>query len=217
MKTNWDKIAEEYAQRGMMNGEKNLGYLEILKLLGDINEKTILDFGCGAGKFSRKLVKQGAKVIATDPTERMIELAIKENTVNIDYHLTNNLEFLEEGSLEGAVAAFVFCGIHSNRELRDSCKEIYRKLKPKTSFVILEPHPTIHQAEYVSGSRILRKGRIVETRLEGVSRTLYDCLRQIDEYKEILTNSGFRVDAIKEPMDKRKQAQYLVIKGIKDV
>jgi asparagine synthase (glutamine-hydrolysing) len=44
-------------------------------LLGDVRDKTVLDFGCGAGKSSVLLARRGAKVIAMDISNPIMEVA----------------------------------------------------------------------------------------------------------------------------------------------
>lgn len=51
-------------------------------LLGDVAGKTILDFGCGAGKSSVLLAKRGAKVIAMDISEPIMHVARNRLTQN---------------------------------------------------------------------------------------------------------------------------------------
>jgi ubiquinone/menaquinone biosynthesis C-methylase UbiE len=211
MKSDWNKLAEEYTRRGMLSDEFNLGYLTVLELLGEV--ENVLDFGCGSGKFSRKLRDQGKQVIALDPTEEMIKFAKERDCSNIEYHTGTELNFLESESLEGAISTFVFCTVHEDQKLIENCQEIYRVLKTNSPFIILDPHPNIHQAEYISGSRRIHAGRIVETRLKGMEGILYDCLRPIQDYKDFLELAGFKIDAIREPGN--ENAQYLVIKGTK--
>lgn len=43
---------------------------EVIKKLGDVKDKTVMDIGSGTGYFSFKLVAQGAKVIAADVNDK---------------------------------------------------------------------------------------------------------------------------------------------------
>jgi len=47
----------------------------IVELFGDINRKSILDFGCGSGRFSRALADRGASVTAYDAAPGQLVLA----------------------------------------------------------------------------------------------------------------------------------------------
>ncbi len=50
-----------------------------LSLLGNVRGKKILDFGCGTGIYAKILAKKGAKVKGFDISEKMLEIARKEN------------------------------------------------------------------------------------------------------------------------------------------
>ena len=53
-----------------------------LEILLTGSEKTILDFGCGVGRFSAPLAKiSNCKVIAVDPIEHLIKMAPKDDDV----------------------------------------------------------------------------------------------------------------------------------------
>lgn len=51
----------------------------MLKALGKVKGKKILDFGCGTGIYAKILTKKGAKVSGFDISEEMIKIAKKEN------------------------------------------------------------------------------------------------------------------------------------------
>lgn len=70
----------------------------ILKQIGDIRGKLLLDLGCGAGENSVYFAKQGALCVATDYSPGMVEVALKlaeANGVQIEGYTANamNLQF----------------------------------------------------------------------------------------------------------------------------
>ena len=68
-------------------------------MLPNLEGKTILDLGCGAGGMSRYFVENGAKkVVAIDISKNMIEEAKKYDCSNIDYRVLalENLDEIEE-------------------------------------------------------------------------------------------------------------------------
>ena len=195
----------------MPDEDWKFGYQTVLNLLG-FKDK-VLDFGCGSGKFSRKLAELGMEVTGVDPTPKMIQFAKKQEDSNIDYHCRRDLSFLPLESLDAAVSTFVFCTEHDNKKIIRSCQEIYAALKPNTPFVILDPHPNILNKEYSSGTRHLLQDRIVETKLDGMKNSFYDFHRTVEEYFVILKSCQFKIDEIREPG--RKEPEYLVIKAMK--
>ena len=61
-----------------------------IKECGDLTDKTVLDVGCGAGRVSFLLAKNGAKVTGVDYSQSMINLAKKYQATQ---HLPN-IEFI---------------------------------------------------------------------------------------------------------------------------
>lgn len=51
-------------------------------LLGDVNGKAVLDFGCGSGQNSLLMARRGAKVFAMDISESLLQLAHRRLIVN---------------------------------------------------------------------------------------------------------------------------------------
>src|SRR3989344_4469543 len=98
-------FGEEYENRYYAVGDWLLGYSKVEKLLGKIHEKTILDFGCGTGKFSRRLRDIGAKVIAVDREKSSIESA-KKRGEGIKYKTIEgeNLSFIKPESVDCVVS-----------------------------------------------------------------------------------------------------------------
>jgi SAM-dependent methyltransferase len=211
MKTDWEAAALEYTQRGMTENEWTLGYQRVLQLLGE--KKNILDYGCGSGKFSRILAREGKSVIGIDPSPAMIDLARKQECSGIEYRCGHDLDFIQKDSLDGAVACFVFCGIE-DAELLQLCWNVHDKLKEGAPFVVLDPHPHLLGNTYLSGSREKISGGKVKTHLNGMTTPLYDQLRMISQYVYLLDKTDFSVDLMEGRYEK-DNPQYLILKGIK--
>src|SRR3954464_4998242 len=67
----------------------------ILRHLGDVAGKRLLDLGCGAGENSVYFSLQGAHCVATDYSPGMVERALSlatANGVEIEAHTMNALE-----------------------------------------------------------------------------------------------------------------------------
>ena len=50
----------------------------VMELVGDVKYKTVLECGCGTGRFADRFVQQGAKVVGMDISENMVEIAKKK-------------------------------------------------------------------------------------------------------------------------------------------
>lgn len=150
-KTTADEIAEMYNQFGRCyHQSRSQGrifneYLEVpaaLQLLPDLQNKVVLDAGCGSGIYARKLAKLGAEIIGVDISETMIAIANEEklNTDNISYHVGNleNLNWLNANTVDLIMCNYVLENIE---DILPIFKEFYRLLKPGGNFIFSISHP----------------------------------------------------------------------------
>lgn len=61
---------------------------ELIKFIGTIKDKKVLDAGCGAGYFTKLLNKQGGSLYGCDISKKMIDIAVSDNETKrpISYH-----------------------------------------------------------------------------------------------------------------------------------
>ncbi len=91
---------------------------------------TILDLGCGTGRFSAPLAEWfGAKVIGVEPSEKMRRQAEANASRPQVTYIAGNAEAIpsEDDSFD---AAFLSMAIHHFKSIPDACREIRRVLKP---------------------------------------------------------------------------------------
>lgn len=229
METDWNALTEEYQNHDHAIADWRLGYLEVEKLLGDVMGKTILDYGCGTGKFSRHLSDAGATVIAIDKSDSALEIARRKDGKNIDYRLVtdNNLSFIKNESLDYCVITFVLCGLSSLSEIDEILKEIYKKLKKHGSLIICDPNPHSLGYEYISMMREkpenLKSGSRVRVQLSGLGKTFSDYWYSLEDYRKFLTAAGFILASVREPKipsveerfwkDERTQAPFIIFEA----
>ncbi len=80
---NSDYVIENFTDSGDFY-RKHVLNPALLQLLGEVNEKKILDAGSGQGYLSRMLAKKGAKVTAVEPAEGLITYSLeKERDENL--------------------------------------------------------------------------------------------------------------------------------------
>jgi len=200
----WNKLAEEYDSLYAAQTDWRLGYSAVKELLEGVAGKKILDYGCGPGKFSRRLNALGAIVTGVDSSENAT-LKAREKGGNIAYRVVQNddISFIEKESLDAAVANFVFCTMKTDEQIINISRQIYDKLKPNGYFVICDPHPDALGREYVSMKREkpekIEHGAPVKVQLIGMTAQFYDYWRPTKEYIRILSDAGFKVDEIREP------------------
>lgn len=111
----------------------------ILHKLGDLKDKKLLDLGCGLGESSVYFAKKGARVIACDISEGMLNVAkqlAKKHNVNIDTlnSYSDKLE-VDNETLDIVYAANLLHHV----EIESTLKEVKRVLKKNGIFVSWDP------------------------------------------------------------------------------
>lgn len=133
---------EENINRYISPPEETCFYLEYSYfLLGNIEGKTVLDYGCGDGDNSLILAKRGANVIGVDISPELIEIAEKRMLAN---GITTNTKFLVGSAHdlpipdESIDIVFGIAILH-HLDLQESAREVFRVLKKGGRAIFQEP------------------------------------------------------------------------------
>ncbi|MHB1640926.1 MAG: NUDIX domain-containing protein [Candidatus Dormibacteria bacterium] len=120
----------------------------VLRMLGDVSGRTILDAGCGQGYFSRILATRGARVIGLESAPSLHEYCVdmeREQGQGIDYRQADLCRALGlDSQCDLVVANMVFMAIPDWRAAMRHCVET---LRPGGLFVFSLTHPCFEQAE----------------------------------------------------------------------
>jgi len=207
MKAQWDKVAKTYDELiGETGDPYHKTYLNpvVLKLLGSIKGKKVLDLACGQGYFSRKLQRKGAKVTGVDISKNLLEIARKKSQ-NITYIHNDaaNMKDVKTNSQDMIVSNVAFFDI---KNIKGAIKECARVLKKNGTLIFSLLHPMTHgeierkkdQKGYYMKMRAYRN--IVEK--EGMSIYWKDKLityfRPLGYYTHLLSKNGFAITHLKE-------------------
>ncbi len=128
----YDWAADKYDDK-----EKYLNSFEqgkLLPLLGDLQNKKILEIGAGTGRFTVQLVRSGAEVLATDISAAMLAVLQRKlkNKVTVQVVDAESLPFTE-ATFDMVIATFLIVHLKDPRRFFD---EAYRVLKPRGQLVI---------------------------------------------------------------------------------
>ena len=103
----------------------------ILRQLGDVNGKYLLDLGCGAGENSVYFALLGARCVATDYSPGMVEVALRlaeMNGVQIEGRTINAMEIdFPDNTFDIVYASNL---LHHIPDPEMTLKEMHRVLKP---------------------------------------------------------------------------------------
>ena len=113
----------------------------MLDACGDVTSLTILDSGCGEGRFCRLLAARGAaSVLGLDLCEPMIEAARMRQADRDTYRVADvqDLDFLEDESFDLAVSYLNQCDLP---DFMANTREVFRVLRSGGRFIIANLHP----------------------------------------------------------------------------
>ena len=140
----FDAISNEYDQlnRVISFGIDVKWRNKVVKIVSAIHPDYILDIATGTGDLAINLTKTNAqKIVGLDISEGMLAVGRKKienlqlnETVDLVFGDSENIPF-EDNSFDAITVAF---GVRNFENLGKGLSEIYRVLKPKGTFVILE-------------------------------------------------------------------------------
>lgn len=186
------------------------GFLDawMLRALGDVEGRRVLDIGCGEGRFCRLLAGIGAEITGIDLTEGLVERA-QTLSEGVGTYLAGNahdLAGIEDESFDLAVSYIVMVDLFNYRE---AIRSAFRVLKRDGRFIICNIHP-MRMAKVNGwirqGNRKLFYALDDYTsegpRLEEISWTgkaFKSMHRTLSSYITAFLESGFVLEGLQEP------------------
>ena len=148
LKESYDLAAKKYLFE-RTKGKESSGFFNreieqptMFKLVPlNLEDKKILDIGCGPGIHLREYIVRGAEGFGIDVSSEMIKLP-KEHCVGVYFNAGSayNLEF-EDAFFDVVTASFVLDHV---KDLSKAVKEVKRVLKENGLFIFSIPHPIIN-------------------------------------------------------------------------
>ncbi len=201
--TAWEENAEFWDEQ--MGDESNYFHRDIVrpnveKLLKINNNDLVLDIACGNGNFSQRMARQGARVVAFDYSNKMIELAIKRRREVLDKvefkvcDATNYdmlIKLKKDKPFTKAVANMAIMDIS---EIKPLFKAVYDMLDSGGVFVFATHHPcfTYENKDYFTSC--INKGVAIEG--QPMLQNYYH--RSIGDIFNLAFETGFVLDGFYE-------------------
>lgn len=90
----WNAMGDEWFKLAQTGESRNCFIMpNMLKFMGDVKGKKILDLGCGEGGYSRELAKKGAQLVSIDCSQKAIDFAIdlaNKEKLDIEHYVRNS-------------------------------------------------------------------------------------------------------------------------------
>lgn len=196
----YTRLADHYI-RSSEAGAPNALYDRpaIMRLLGDLSGRRVLELGCAAGYLTQELLASGAEVVALDKSDQMVAFARKQvgGRARVETaDLNEPLDTVTDQSMDLVVASLV---LHYLPDWNPVLSEVHRSLRPGGALVMSIHHPITgwlrsDQTDYHRVELIDEAWNV-----DGVSVTARMWRRPVSAVFAPLLKQGFVIDAVEEP------------------
>lgn len=208
----WDEAAEswvDFVREGKDYYRDELNNPATFRLIGNVDDKLVLDLACGEGYCARILAGKGAKVVGVDFSEKLVRLARIEEArekLGIDYYISDaaNLSKFPNSCFDLVTC---FMALQDIEDYKGAVSEVARVLKSRGRFVFTIPHPCFELMS-CQGNRIMANERYfgavedhiqwkMERLLKPFETTSFH--RTLNDYFDVLHRNRFLVRRLVEP------------------
>lgn len=215
----WDcatDVWEDFQESGKDFARDRVHGPALLKAVGPLRGKRVLDLGCGQGRFTRLLARRGGKVCGIDWSERMINAARQheaEAPLGIEYRVLDARRIpsiWKAGSFDVVVACM---SLMDMPDLRRVLRGVRTILRPGGRLVLSISHPLntsevgdetprpVTSAGVVVDRYFERRVGVTRWEMRRLSRpfrTLY-WHRPLEDWFRLLSDAGFEILNLTEP------------------
>jgi len=206
----WDAASDDYQRRHGAQLAANAEAWGVwslpesdLQLLGDVEGRDVLEFGCGAAQWSISLARRGARCVALDNSERQLEHARAATAAaRSDVRLVHGNA--ESPPFGGATFDIVFCdhGAVSYSSPEVTIPQVARLLRPGGIFAFSVGHPLREVCwdwKTDQLSRTLIQSYFDLGAIEDPADGSVSYVRPVATYVSLLLAAGFVLEKFLEP------------------
>ena len=200
VRESYDYIAAKY--NALIDEKPHNAYYDrpnTLSLLPEVNEKSILDAGCGPGRYAEILMDRGADVIGLDLSPEMIQEAKSRNNDRGQFFvhdLSEPFHMCVDGQFDLVLSALV---LHSIPDWTSTIREFHRILKPGGQVIVSMEHPFFDYNYFQSEKYFEIEHVIAKWKGFGDPVEMHTYRRPLMECITPFTDNGFYIDKLLEP------------------
>lgn len=141
----YNKLAQHYLERredkSRFDYNRDIEVPALIKLIGDVKNKTILDMGCGFGDHAQRLSKQKyKKLVGFDISKELVRFASEQKIPNSTFYVGDMSKKLKHKESSFNIV-YSSLAIHYIKNIKNLFKEVNRILKRGGIFCFSTGHP----------------------------------------------------------------------------
>jgi trans-aconitate methyltransferase len=196
----YDKLSEEYNKAHEKPDLKFSITPTFLKIAEPLEDKAVIDIGCGDGHFTNQLARKSKKVIGLDNSKEQIERAKRNTPENVEFLIADMIEFNYPKS-DLISAPFVLNYLESTTELTSFLKKLYSSLNEggKIISIVDMPSSELHDFKKFGSVKKVKEGLKEGSPLtielynsENLLVTLHSFYHLKETFENALTEAGFK-------------------------
>lgn len=218
----WAQLGREWLELAQ-SGESRIHFIMpyMLKIMGDVEGKRILDLGCGDGGYARELTKRNAHVVAIDCSKSSIDYSKEEALrygMDIEHHIrnSNDLYGLDTESFDIVLCSMMLMDCE---DLEGTLSEIFRVLKSNGKVFASVLHPCFsgntetgigRQGEGIDREVVVKNYFLPSTWEAPLYRGKTAVIwrhRTLEDYVKAFIKSGLTITDMNEPRPTQEQSK----------
>ena len=185
----YNKIGQKYHDNRDKASNDVTELPAILKLLGNLKDKRILDMGCGLGKHAKEFMKRGGIVTGYDASEKMVKLTQDHcrNKGNF-FRSTHETASFMPNSFDICNASF---SINYSKNLEIIFNNVHSWLKPGGIFIFSIPHLVwlLKRTERMDCSRSHK----IWVKLHSYDLEIFNYYHPMDTFIQLINTHNFKL------------------------